>query len=688
MRLVRKQLEEPRRDEELEALLVASRAAVEHADLTQALEAILDAALQLVDGDEGSVQMLDKATMTLSIVASRGLDAPARRQVVAVGQGISGTVAVTGQPLLLPSSLDVDRFVGHVHKDRKIYGSLCVPLRAREDTIGVLSLNSMRPGVSFTERDLRLVTLFAETAALTIVNSRLLADTRRHAVELEMLRGAALRLGTSLDLQTVTENALQEALRLASSDAAFICVSIDEGKPLELARYAGLSREALRSVLQSPSFRRLSGPTDVRVVADVSADPVLAPLGPALQGRALALVPLRTADGRSGGVLGVALGRTAGPEVKRLLWTYATQAGLAISNALLHRTVATREEELETIVMTLDLPILLIDEKQRFRAINPAAATIFRLSPDFELGQPVRGKLSPEMEELLLDRDEDATAEAAVGVGADERVFRVNVATVRHGRSTGGRIVVLADVSSQRELEKRKADFLAVVGHELRTPLTSIKGFAWTLAKHGDALKPPVRADAVQTILVQSERLEHLIEDLLYISRVENHRPPLHLVEDDMGAICAGVLAEISRRSPERIIRFEGAAEDVPVTTDRIKVEQILMHLLDNALKYSEEDRPVHVGLTVTEHSVAVAVRDEGCGIYSGDLGRIFEPFTQIDSSSTRRFGGTGVGLYVCATLAEALGGRVDVESVLGKGSTFTLVLPRRSSAGQPADES
>lgn len=675
MRLARRSSPEPQREDELEALIVAARAASDQSN-DLALDRILDAAIGLVGADEGSIQLVDNTSMTLNIVAARGLSSHALQQVVPVGTGISGAVAVSGQPLLLASAVDVDRFVGYTPKERTIYGALCVPLRAGNEIIGVLSVNMMRPGRAFTDRDLRLVGLFAENAAIAIVNARLLKDAQRHARELELLRGATVRLSTTLDLQTVTEAILREALTIAASDTGFVFVATDPSRPLELARFSGLAKERLRSLLSGPGMRAMAAATDLRVITDPRSEPAVAAIAEDVGSRALALVPLRTAEGTAGGLLGVAVAQDATAETKRLLWTYAVQAGLALSNALMYETVTARERELDTIVSTLDLPIILIDEEQCYRSINPAAATLFGLIPDFELGRPVRGTLGYELEEVALDLDEDVSMEASVRVGTEERIYRVIAASVSPGRN-GGRILLLVDLSTQRELDKRKADFLAVIGHELRTPLTSIKGYAHTLVNHRRALPPEIQEQSVRSIIAQSQRLERLIEDLLYVSRVENHKPPVHLAWDDVVDIVNAVVREAQERAPERTFRLD-APPDLPVLTDRVKVEQILSHLVDNAMKYCDVD-PIEITVGRDDRSAIISVRDKGPGIYSGDLDRIFDPFTQVDSSSTRRHGGTGLGLYVARTLLDTLDGAIEVDSAPGHGATFTIRLPLRA---------
>jgi signal transduction histidine kinase len=674
MRLARKPSVEVQREDELEALLVAARAATEFGP-DRALDRILDAAIDLVGADEGSIQLLDPSNMTLTVRAARGLSTIAMEHVVPVGTGISGSVVVSGQPLLLASAIDVHRFIGFTPKDRPICGALCVPLRTGAEVIGVLSVNMMRPGRPFTERDLRLVSLFAENAAIALANGRLLNEAQRHARELEVLRGSMVRLSTTLDLPTVTEAILREGLSIAGSDTGFVFVATDPSRPLELARFSGIAKDRLRSLLSGAAIRAMAAGTDLRVVTDLASEPSLSTIAPDLNGRALAMMPLRTAEGTASGLLGIAIPHDAAAETKRLMSTYAVQAGLALSNAMMYETATSRERELDTIVSTLDLPIILIDENGRYRSINPAAATVFGLIPDFELGRPVRGTLGYELEELALDTTDDVSMEAAVRVGNEERTYRVIAASA--SRDRGGRILVLVDLSNLHDLERRKADFLAVIGHELRTPLTSIKGYAHTLDARRRTLPPEVQDRCVQSILTQSHRLERLIEDLLYVSRVENHRPPVHLAWDDVVDIATSVLREAAEGAPERIIKVD-APPDLPILTDRVKVEQALAHVIDNALKYSEED-PIEIVIASDERTVSIAVRDHGPGLYSGDVERIFDPFTQVDSSSTRRHGGTGLGLYVAKTLIETLGGRIEVDSAPGHGATFTLLLPLRA---------
>jgi two-component system sensor histidine kinase VicK len=169
-------------------------------------------------------------------------------------------------------------------------------------------------------------------------------------------------------------------------------------------------------------------------------------------------------------------------------------------------------------------------------------------------------------------------------------------------------------------------------------------------------------------------RLERLIEDLLFVSAIEQQRPPLYLEETDLVEFLKQTLKRLRSQYEGRKITFECAFSKLVANIDRSKIEQILSHLVDNAIKYSEDT--VSVSMKRTEDAVHIAVTDRGIGIYSGDIPRLFQRFGQIDSTSTRSHGGTGIGLYICKKLVEAHGGQIWVESQLGRGSTFTFSIP------------
>jgi two-component system, OmpR family, phosphate regulon sensor histidine kinase PhoR len=217
-----------------------------------------------------------------------------------------------------------------------------------------------------------------------------------------------------------------------------------------------------------------------------------------------------------------------------------------------------------------------------------------------------------------------------------------------------------------------------MIGHELRTPLTIIKGFARTLLRRIDTVKPEDATEALKTIDVRAAQLERLIEDLLYVSKIESREAQLRIEQVDVQALVQSVAEEIIGDHDDREVTIE-IPRGLLWPCDETKVSLILRHLVDNALKYSSGPSAVVVRASEDDDDLRIDVIDKGVGLVSTDIPHIFERFRQVDGSSTREHGGTGVGLYLCAQLVRVHNGRIWVDSTWGKGSTFSFALPRRA---------
>jgi signal transduction histidine kinase len=307
-------------------------------------------------------------------------------------------------------------------------------------------------------------------------------------------------------------------------------------------------------------------------------------------------------------------------------------------------------------------PVVVAGPDGRFLVVNPAAGELFGVS-QLEVGQPVGGRLGHPVLEALLTGDAPAPAElAVVDTLGEERVYRVATAS-----TAAGRVVVLDDVTSRSDLERTKADLVAVIGHELRTPITIAKGAARTLTKRGSTMDDADREATVDALARNLDRLERLVEDLLFVSSVNDAPTALRRATVDLAELVAALAGDR--------VRVERPREPVRVQADADKVLHALGHLVDNALKHS--DGEVLVEVHVLPDDVEVAVVDTGTGIFSGDIPNLFRRFRQLDSTSTRATGGTGLGLYVARRIVEAHGGRIWCQSRLGHGSRFAFTLPR-----------
>ncbi len=210
-------------------------------------------------------------------------------------------------------------------------------------------------------------------------------------------------------------------------------------------------------------------------------------------------------------------------------------------------------------------------------------------------------------------------------------------------------------VETEERAEQTKSEFIAVIGHELRTPLTLIKGFARTLLKRHNELPPETMHQSLLSVDEQANHLEQLIEDMLFLTEAERSGTRLYPEWQDLVVAVRDFVSEAADRQSEesspRDIVVRSETMEIPMMLDRAKTVRILAHLLDNALKFSD-DRVIFE-LSRRDDYALVSVVDTGVGIYSGNLDTIFDRFHQIDGTSTRESGGTGIGLYICRRRCE-----------------------------------
>lgn len=257
------------------------------------------------------------------------------------------------------------------------------------------------------------------------------------------------------------------------------------------------------------------------------------------------------------------------------------------------------------------------------------------------------------------------------------RIFDVNASPL----PGGGAVVVLHDITRAEQMERTQRDFVANVSHELRTPLTSIVGYVETVLDH-EVLSGPAR-EFLETVLKNASRMNRLTEDLLMLARVEEPSGPLQRTAVAADVLVADALRTVSGAAYAEGAQFElGACSHQTVLADESAIQQVLGNLLENAVKYSAGrggEPVVHVAAQLygdDARMMEFSVRDSGPGIAYEHLPRIFERFYRVDKARSRASGGTGLGLSIARHLVEEHGGRIWVDSELGRGSTFRFTLP------------
>lgn len=236
-------------------------------------------------------------------------------------------------------------------------------------------------------------------------------------------------------------------------------------------------------------------------------------------------------------------------------------------------------------------------------------------------------------------------------------------------------------VAELRHLNQMQADFVSAASHELRTPLTGIIGYLRTLRRSEALADPSTSEEFLAAAERQATRLSFLVRNILSTADMEEGGRPAGISEFALDELMERVLSDLPAGA-ERVRIHAGSG--VPVRTDREQLHEVLLNLVENAVKCSPADEPIDVEADVTGGELVVRVRDRGVGIDPADQPAIFERFHQVDQSATRRFGGLGLGLHLARNLVEGLGGSISVESAVGHGSTFTVRIPL---AGSPVPD-
>lgn len=336
---------------------------------------------------------------------------------------------------------------------------------------------------------------------------------------------------------------------------------------------------------------------------------------------------------------------------------------------------------MKDLVHSLTEGVVAVDEQKRILMANPAVSNLFNQPGAQIVGKPlwevVRHRELGDLLDLVFQTGQPEKKELVFGAGP-EQICEVRLAPIKSGEEVKQVVATFYDVTALRRLEQGRREFVANVSHELKTPLTALSAALETLLD--GALSDPDHArDFLITAQEQTKRLQRLIEDLLTLSRLD--RPPTHQSDGSCSVqdVCRRVAKALTPLAEKaRITLSLDLPADLPragVTED--EMTQILVNLLDNAIKFNSDPGRVDVRARPEGARVVIEVKDTGVGIPEKDRSRVFERFYRVDKSRGEDQGGTGLGLAIVKHIVENRGGTVAVTSRTGEGSVFSVRLPR-----------
>ncbi|WP_138203246.1 two-component system histidine kinase PnpS [Haloimpatiens lingqiaonensis] len=330
-----------------------------------------------------------------------------------------------------------------------------------------------------------------------------------------------------------------------------------------------------------------------------------------------------------------------------------------------------KQTRLEAILKSMDSGVIAIDRTFKIIMINPYAEKIFGVSGNVVGKNILEGIKNNHIEKIFKSSNDDYFEIKTIC--PCERILRIKTADVVNRNEYIGKVAVLQDITDIKKLENVRSEFVANVSHELKTPLTSIKGFAETLKEVEDS---DTREKFLNIINDEAERLTRLISDIMALSDIEKARE-VTKEPMDVNKIIMDIYNLMKNTAKDKGIEIYIEGEKIPIIYGNVdKFKQMIINLVDNSIKYSEKGGKVYIITEKGKYNIKICVKDTGVGISQEHIPRLFERFYRVDKARSRSAGGTGLGLAIVKHIVLSMNGNIDVESVVGKGSKFTVTLP------------
>lgn len=487
---------------------------------------------------------------------------------------------------------------------------------------------------------------------------RIFREAQSQADDLFALYQITQFMATAQSLSQLSDTLLREVMR--STDATAGCLFLNElhGDALRPAAWLNMAEPPLLADEQA-----------ARAWMSATAG----------RDESLLMLPL-SAEEQTVGVAWL-LGRDFDQHSRRFLQTVAHEMAIALRAMQRREELTAQEQKLEAIVAATTDSIIQVDSACRVVGVNPAAAQMLEVNETAALGRSCAEVLGcdeacraacPFAEVLSSRRPIEYQERAVLGAGGLRHSVAASYAPLEMSNAELlGAVAILLDISRQKHIEQIKADFITTVSHELRTPLTLLRGYSDTLLHLNLTREQQLRC--FEGVADTTAALSRLVEEVLDVTRIEEGRLALQI--EDLSA--AELVSQALKAMPDRRNRVALSVEaGLHLSGDRARLTQVLVNLVDNALKYSPGGHPVKLRARTTHDGVEFTVRDDGIGIPTDEQQAIFDKFQRASNARASQIPGSGLGLYICRYIIEAHGGHLWLESVEHRGTTACFIIP------------
>lgn len=684
-------------------------------EISRLLASSLDLETVLEQAVAGIAHALDRTGLAISVTIFSGGGQLSHSKTVHVGVPALGGGHL--DPVAPLTTEDIDRLMREscplrlgVHPDpdrpgsggvadtRKDTEAMTFPLLVGDRCIGAIVIRG-RGASDLGTKHMAFLEACAQSVALAVDNARLYATAdsslSRRIDELEALTGIVGAAADRASLETMLADMLRRAASALRVDqAAVLLRGSRDWAVISLFRADGTAARANLDTRVKVNMSQFAGGILRRGEALVVEDMASLPNGPEAEflrrlGASSALVTPMMSRGNPMGLLVLstdARGRRYTVEEMSLARAIAGHMGAIAENARLRERTDREKSTLESIISSMGEGLLVIDSQGVLLYCNPAAERLMGLAASDFVGRPASlcyDALSPRVAapqdwRATLSGWPEATQHKfdLVLQIPDRREVEGTFFSIRGHGTLLGTGMVLRDVTREREVDRMKSEFVSLASHELRTPMTAIYGFSELLMSRAPEINSE-HASWVNSIGKESRRLLAIVEDMLDVSRIETGNIALQVQKVLLQPLADDIVKQAGHAHSRHTFDVLVPPDFPPVLADPGKLEQVLYNLVDNAAKYSPGGQGVEVRARIDGDGRArISVADQGIGIPEEEIPRLFTRFHRVRRPETAGLRGTGLGLYIARSLMEAMGGDIQVESRLGRGTVFHLRLP------------
>ena len=679
----------------LDLLYHISRELAAALELRAVLERVIKLSLENVSGSSGSVIVLDdqgKALDSIIVVKDKVIQETTEQLKFTLEQGLAGWVREHRQATLIPDTSKDKRWQRPDRGEEVKAGPKSVvsaPLIVRDKLVGVMTLTHPEPG-SFNEEHLDLVQAIADQAAFAVLNARYYAESQRRAAIMTAIADSARAIGASLQLDAVLQTILEQTTSALEVEAVSLALIEPGGKELVFRDATGKQSKQILGV-RVQLGRGIAGWVAERgegiIVQDAQNDPRFYAKVDAATGfktRAIACAPIR-AHKKVIGVLEALNPQSGafGDEDLPVLEGIGNLAGTAIEHAqLFEQMEAARGRYLELFQDSID-PILITDSDGKIIEANRQAELLIGFDRQALAKMNVHHFHEADYKALgddlvNLEGGKTVTYESVL---QGKRSDPINIEVYVHNiqvEGVGQLQWILRDITERIKLDSLREDLASMIYHDLRSPLANVVSGLDVLEMMLPTDRDPTVRSVLDIAMRSTERVQRLVNSLLDTSRMEAGQRLGKPEPNSIIDLVQGALEAVAPNAQGKEVKLEAAVpKGLPrVMADAEMIRRVFINLLENAIKYSSEGMLITVGAKRNSDFVETWVQDQARGIPKSEQTRVFEKFARVQVGASGKTKGLGLGLAYCKLAVEGHGGKIWVESELGKGSRFAFTLP------------